>query len=52
MRQKKLYKELVQKDFDALERERSNSTKKKNILKIFENINQYLLVCIFTMESC
>ena len=39
MRQKKLYKELIQKDFDALEREKSNSTKKNNILKVFENIN-------------
>ena len=28
---KKLYKELIQKDFDALEREKSNSTKKNNI---------------------
>ena len=36
---KKLYKELIQKDFDALKREKSNSTKKNNILKIFENIN-------------
>ena len=27
----KLYKELIQKDFDALKRERSNSTKKNNI---------------------
>ena len=35
---KKLYKELIQKDFDALEREKSNSTKKNNIQKIFENI--------------
>ena len=35
----KLYKELIQKDFDALKREKSNSTKKNNILKIFENIN-------------
>ena len=34
---KKLYKELMQKDFDALKREKSNSTKKNNILQIFEN---------------
>ena len=34
-----MYKELIQKDFDALKREKSNSTKKNNILKIFENIN-------------
>ena len=30
---------MIQKDFDALEREKSNSTKKNNILKILENIN-------------
>ena len=36
---KKLYKELIQKDLDALEREKVNSTKKNNILKILENIN-------------
>ena len=36
---KKLYKELIQKDLDALERDNGNSTKKKNILKILENIN-------------
>ena len=35
---KKLYKELIQKDIDALEREKSNSIKKNNILKILENI--------------
>ena len=39
MRQKKLYKELIQKDIDALKREKSNSIKKNNILKILENIN-------------
>ena len=33
-----MYKELIQKDIDALEREKSNSIKKKNILKILENI--------------
>ena len=33
-----LYKELIQKDIDALEREKSNSIKKNNILKILENI--------------
>ena len=38
MRQKKLYKELIQKDIDALEKEKSNSIKKDNILKILENI--------------
>ena len=35
---KKLYKELIQKDIDALEREKSNSIKKHNILKILKNI--------------
>ena len=29
---------MVQKDIDALEREKSNSTKKNDILKILENI--------------
>ena len=36
---KRLYKELIQKDIDALKREKSNSIKKNNILKILENIN-------------
>ena len=36
---KKLYKELIQKYIDALEREKSNKIKKNNILKILENIN-------------
>ena len=36
---KKLYKELIQKYIDALEREKSNNIKKNNILKILENIN-------------
>ena len=30
---------MIQKDLDALEREKSNSTKKNNIFKILENIN-------------
>ena len=34
-----MYKELIQKDFDALKREKSNSTKKNNTLKMFETIN-------------
>ena len=34
---KKLHKELIQKDIDVLEREKSNSIKKHNILKILEN---------------
>ena len=37
-RQKKVYKKLTQKDVDAIEREISISIKKKNILKILENI--------------
>ena len=36
---KKLYKELRQKEIDALEREKSNSIKKNNILKILGNID-------------
>ena len=35
---KKLYKELIQKDTDALEREKSSRIKKHNILKILDNI--------------
>ena len=35
---KKLYKELIQKDIDALKREKSNSIKKNNILEILKNI--------------
>ena len=34
----KLYKKLIQTDIDALEREKNNSIKKYNILKILENI--------------
>ena len=34
-----MYKEFIQKDTDALEREKSNSIKKKNILKILKNID-------------
>ena len=36
---KKLYKKLIQKDPDALEKGKSNSIKKHNILKILDNIN-------------
>ena len=36
---KKLYKELTQKDIDALKREKSNSIKKNNILEILKNID-------------
>ena len=34
-----MYNKLIQKDFDALKREKSNSIKKNNILKILENID-------------
>ena len=47
---KQLYKELIQKDIAALKREKSNSIKKNNILKILENINLLVLIC--TTESC
>ena len=33
-----MYKELIQKDIDALEREKSNTIKKHKILKILDNI--------------
>ena len=33
-----MYKKLIQKDIDALEREKSNSIKKHKILKILDNI--------------
>ena len=33
-----MYKELIQKDINAQEREKSNSIKKNNTLKILENI--------------
>ena len=36
---KKLYKKLIRKDPDALEKGKSNSIKKHNILKILDNIN-------------
>ena len=35
---KELYKELIQKDIDALEIEKSNNTKKHKILKILNNL--------------
>ena len=34
-----MYKELIQKDIDGLQREKSYTIKKCNILKILENIN-------------
>ena len=34
-----MYKELIQKDTDVIEREKSNSIMKNNILKILENID-------------
>ena len=36
---KKLYKELIKKDFDALKREKSNSIKNQNVLEILKNID-------------
>ena len=30
---------MIQKDVDALKREKSNNAEKNNILKIFENVN-------------
>ena len=33
-----MYQELIQKDIDALEREKSNSIRKNNILKILKYI--------------
>ena len=44
---KKLYKELIQKDIDALERAKSNSIKKYNVLKILENIGAILTGAYF-----
>ena len=37
-----MYNELIQKDIDILEREKSNSIKKHNLLKILENIGAIL----------
>ena len=36
---KKLHNELIQKDIDALKREKTNNIKKHNILEILENID-------------
>ena len=47
---KKLYKELIQKDFDALKRENSNNTKKNNILEIFENFKCNIYWCLFALQ--
>ena len=44
---KKLYKELIQKDIDALERAKSNGIKKYNVLKILENIGAILTGAYF-----
>ena len=40
---KELYNKLIQKDIDGLEREKSNDTRKHNILNILNNV-----VSIFT----
>ena len=42
-----MYKELIQKDIDALERGKSNSIKKYNVLKILENIGAILTSAYF-----
>ena len=42
-----MYKELIQKDIDAREREKSNSIKKYNVLKILENIGAILTGAYF-----
>ena len=42
MKQKKLYKEMIQKDIDALTREKSNRIKKHNILDILNNVGEIL----------
>ena len=48
---KKLYKELIWKDIDALKREKSNGIKKYNILDILENIyNIYWY--LFALQRC
>ena len=52
MRQKKLYKELIQKDIDALEREKSNSIKKNNILEILKNIGAIFTVTYLHYGGC
>ena len=49
---KNLYKELIQKDIDALEREKNNSTKKTIFYNLSKTQVQYLLVFICTMERC
>ena len=43
---KKLYKELIQNNTDVLEKEKSNSIKKHNILKILENIGA-IFTCVY-----
>ena len=43
---KKLYSKLIQKDTDALEREKSNDTRKYNILNILNNVGS-----IFTTDT-
>ena len=43
---KKLYSKLIQKDTDALEREKSNDTRKYNVLNILNNVGS-----IFTTDT-
>ena len=47
-----LYKELIQKDIDALEREKSNSIKKNNILEILKNIGAIFTVTYLYYGGC
>ena len=49
---KKIYRELIQKDIDVLEREKSISIKKHNVLKILENIGAIFTGTISTTERC
>ena len=44
---KKLYNELIQKDIDVLEREKSNDIRKYNILDILNNVG-----LVFTGDFC
>ena len=48
----KLYKELIQKDTDPLEREKSNSIKKDNVLKILDNIDAIFTGAYLHYKDC
>ena len=49
---KKLYKELIQKDTDPLEREKSNSIKKDNVLKVLDNIDAIFTGAYLHYKDC